>query len=450
MKIIAKFRKLSTKDRIVYMNVIGAFAVKGAALVVSLYTMPAYMRYFADQQVLGVWFTVLSVLSWILNFDLGIGNGLRNRLTAALTLGDRKSAKEYIASAYWMIGALVSIVLVIGCVLLPHINWNKVFNIDSSIVSVQALTDVVRFAFIGIMLQFFFRLVSSILYAMQKSALNNLIALITSILQLVFVLSAPSFTPTENLKLLSAAYILCANVPLVVATVVVFAGPLKDCCPAISAVKGDKARAVLSLGGLFFICQILYMGIANTNEFFITQYTSPTDVVEYQIYNKLFTLGSTLFVLALSPVWSAVSKAIAENDYLWLKKLNKTLLYLSGIAMIVEALIIPFSPILLRVWLGDEAVPVNYIYAAYFALFGSTMIFQSTVSTIANGMGRMKTQAICYGLGVIVKSLIIHFGISITGSWIVVVIANVVILIPYCIIQYVKMNRLIERKLNSN
>ena len=98
MNILARLKGISEKNTIIYKNVIGAFAVKGASLILSLFTMPAYMRFFEDEQILGVWFTLLSVLSWILNFDLGIGNGLRNNLTSALAMGDRNAAKEYISS----------------------------------------------------------------------------------------------------------------------------------------------------------------------------------------------------------------------------------------------------------------------------------------------------------------------------------------------------------------
>lgn len=449
VKIHEKIKALSAKDRIVYANVLGAFAVKGAALIVSLFTMPAYMRYFENQQVLGVWFTVLSVLSWILNFDLGIGNGLRNKLTAALTLGDRKAAKGYIASAYWMIGLIVTVVTAAGCVVLTYVNWNGVFNIDSAVVAKETLQSVVRCAFIGIMLQFFLRLISSILYAMQRSAINNLIALVTSVLQLTFVLLAPSAGAEKNLKLLSVAHIVCANLPLAVATVVIFSGTLRDCVPSLSSVNKEKAGAVLSLGGMFFVCQILFMGIANTNEFFITQYTAPADVVEYQIYNRLFTLGGTLFMLALTPVWSAVSKAITEGDYQWLKKLTSTLVKLSGLAMCAEFLIIPFLPLLLKIWLGDEAIIVNYAYAVCFAVFGSAMVFQSAISTIVNGMGKMKTQAMCYSFGMVAKILIIHFGTVLTGKWIMVVVANAVILVPYCIIQYLEVRKMLSQKLKT-
>ena len=192
------------------------------------------------------------------------------------------------------------------------------------------------------------------------------------------------------------------------------------------------------------------MLIANTNEFFITQYTNPSYVVEYQVYNRLFTLGSTLFLLALTPVWSAVSRAVAERDFYWLKKINKIMMIFSGIAIVAEFLMLPLLQLILDIWLGEESIEVNYLYGICFAIFGSVMIFQCAVSTMANGIGKIKTQVICYAMGMFVKLLIVHIGIKLTGEWIIVVLANAIILLPYCIIQQVKLNKYfnaqIERK----
>lgn len=448
-EIIQKFRQLSAKDRILFQNVLGAFAVKGLSLVVSLFTLPAYMRFFQDQNVLGVWYTVLSVLSWVLNFDLGVGNGLRNKLALALAVNNQERARQVISSAYFMIGGLVLVLTAAGLTLIPLADWNSFFNVETALIPAETLVQVVRYAFVGITLRFFLRLVSSILYALQKSAVNNAISLITSVLQLAFVLLAPVAAPAQSLKLFSLGYVFCANLPLVVATVLVFWGPLKDCRPSRRWVTASCAKGVLSLGGMFFFCQVFYMIIANTNEFFITQYTDPANVVEYQIYNKLFTLAGTLFMLGLTPVWSAVSRAVAEGDFLWLRRINRQLFWMTVAAAAAEFAILPFLQILVNLWLGAEAITIRYSYAFIFALFGTGMVAQTTVSTIANGMGRIKLQMLCYGVGVAVKVAVIDLGCRWTGEWIVVVLANALVMLPYCVLQQVELNRYIRRQLEK-
>lgn len=449
MEILQKFRQLSDKDRILFQNVLGAFVVKGLSLVVSLFTLPAYMRFFQDQNVLGVWYTVLSVLTWVLNFDLGVGNGLRNKLALALAVNDRERARQVISSAYFMIGGLMLVLTAAGLGLIPLADWNRFFNVEADLISGETLAQVVRYAFIGIALQLFLRLISSILYALQKSAVNDAISLVTSVLLLVFVLLAPAGAPADSLKLFSLGYVFCANLPLAAATVMVFWGPLKDCRPGRRWVNASCAKGVLSLGGMFFFCQIFYMVITNTNEFFITQYTDPANVVEYQIYNKLFTLVGTLFMLGLTPVWSAVSRAVAEEDYLWLRRVNRQLLWLTAAAAAAEFAILPFLQILVDLWLGPEAIAIRYDYALIFALFGTAMIAQTTVSAIASGTGRIKLQMLCYGLGVVVKVVVIDLGCRLTGEWIVVVLANALVLLPYCILQQLDLTRYIRRKLSE-
>ena len=444
MREYLKKLKLTEKDLIVYKNVLAAFTIKGFALLLSLFMMPAYMRFFEDQRVLGVWYTILSVLSWILSFDLGIGNGLRNKLSATIAQNDAAATRDYVSSAYWMVGKIVVLAGVVGMILLPYFDWNALFNISSDLVGSGAMTYAVGCAFIGILLQFFLRLISSVIYAMQKSAINDLLALGTSVLQLLFLLIAPNGGVEQNLKMFSTAYIFFANFPLLVATFVIFSGTFRDSRPRYRYVDKEKSRSVLSLGGVFFLRQVLYMLIANTNEFFITQYTGPEMVVEYQIYNKLFTLGSMLFGLALTPIWSVVSKAIAENDMGWLKSLYRKLKLLSWAGIFCEFLIIAVLQFVINLWLGAEAIQVDYLYAVIFAVFGAAMIYQSMLSSIANGMGKIMTQVVCYGAGFALKFAVIHFGIALTGSWITVVLANAVIIVLYCIVQKIVLDKILK------
>lgn len=437
LKFMTKLNKIinNEKDKQVFKNILGALVIKGGALLISLLTMPAYIRYFDDEVILGLWFTVLSVMSWILSFDFGIGNGLRNKLVESIEKKDKKEIKEYISSAYVIIGGIVIIVTFLGIIIFKYLDWNSVFNIPKNVVSEETMLFTIRCVFIGIMLQFFFRLISSVLYALQKSSLNNLMSLITSILQLIFVLLYPSFDIESNLKVLSFAYILCVNIPLIIVSLIVFKKELINCSPNIRYFNRFKARGVLSLGGIFFWNQLMYMLITVTNEFFISRYSGPEFVVEYQVYNKLFTIIGSLFMLALTPMWSAITKALNEKDSKWVSKVYKRLNQLSIIMVFFEFMLIIFLQFIINIWLGDKAIDVNYLYAVVFALFGSIFIYQSVLSTIVCGMGTLKLQAICYTLGAVLKFVIIFYGINFFNSWIIVIIANAIILLPYCILQ---------------
>lgn len=443
MKMSFQIKQIAEKDAIVYRNVLGAFAIKGLSLFLSLFTLPAYMRFFQDQRVLGVWYTVLSVVTWVLNFDLGIGNGLRNRLSEALARKNTAEAKAYISSAYWIIGKVVLVLTALGLLVIPQCNWNRLFNVPPELISADTLTWVVQCTFLAIALQFFLRLISSVLYAMQKSAINHVISLCTTLLMLVLLWLMPQYGPEKSLKLFSLSYLFFSNAPLAAATVILFCGPLRDCRPRRGSISREKAKSVMSLGGLFFACQITYMLIANTNEFFISQYTGPENVVEYQIYYRLFGLGGMLFSLALTPIWSVVSRAIAEKDFLWLRGLYKKLRRLTWAGVLAEFLLIGFLQLFIDLWLGQKAIRVNYIYAMVFASFGAVMLFQSTFSAIANGIGAVKLQAICYAAGFCVKLLIIPAGCRLYPSWVIVVAANVLVLIPYCFLQKRQLDKLL-------
>ena len=434
-KIINKITFHNENNKIIMTNIFSAFTIKGIALIISLLTMPAYMRYFNNQQALGLWFTILSVLTWILNFDFGIGNGLRNHLTRSLSQKNNKDAKAYISSAYLAISLLVIIFSTVFIFIIQFLDWNTIFSIENDIVSQDALMTSVIIVFLGIMMQFIFKLINSILYALQKSAGNNLITLSTSIITLLCVLTVPSRTNDSNMITMAIIHTVAILAPLLFGTILVFIGKLKDVKPSFRCFDINFAKQILGLGGIFFFVQIEYMVIMSTNEYLITSFTQNEFVVEYQIYYRLFSLGSTLFALALTPVWSVVTKALSENNVIWVNKLYKKLILFAGIACCIEIMLIPFLQIVINLWLGEKAIEINYTYGIVFALLGCMMMMNSVFSSIANGAGNLKPQLIFFGIGAVIKVPIAWLIIQYTNSWIGVVIANTISLGIYCITQ---------------
>ncbi|MEG0409161.1 MAG: hypothetical protein RR623_09835 [Bacilli bacterium] len=319
--------KKNEKDKVILYNVIGAFAIKGVALSISIFSMPLYISYFNNEFVLGLWFTILSVLSWIFNFDLGLGNGLRNNLVELLILKDKNEIKKHISSSYFIISIAALITIIIGTIIFLFFNLNNMFNISESLISSKYLLMSIMILFVGTIISFILKLINSILYALQRSAINDLILLISNAIPIIFIIFFKSTNIEYKLIVLSIVYVISICMPLIIATIVVFkTKPLNQCFPRIKYFSKTIAKKVFTLGSTFFIVQIAFMLITATNEMIISNFFSPTYVVEYQIYNKLFTLIGSFILIGLTPIWSGVTKAFAQGDYNWIVKINKLLI----------------------------------------------------------------------------------------------------------------------------
>jgi O-antigen/teichoic acid export membrane protein len=442
--VIHRFQSTNGRNRLIIKNVAASFLIKGGALLLALLTMPAYMRYFENQQILGMWFTILSVLTWVLNFDMGLGNGLRNHLVGAIAENNYTKIKKYISSAYAMIFGIVAVLLIISHVCFPFVNWNTVFNVSHTAISSEVLLETVQIVFTGILLQFLLRLITSVLYALQKSAIPSLLSLITTAIILVFVLTVNSGSVEENLKMLAYANVIAVNLPLLIASIVVFRTNLKSCGPHIKFFNKKYSIDVIKLGGVFFWLQIMYMLIANTNDFLISWLSGPENVVYYQIYRKPFMLVSTIFALTLTPIWSAVTQAIAENDYKWIRVLYIRLKRLAAITIAGEFLMITILQMFINIWLGDRAIDVDIRYALVFATAGSMFIWNGVISSIVNGTGKLKIQFIFLTVGVIIKFPIAFMLTGLTGAWIGVVASDIFAMLLYCLIQPIWINKYLK------
>lgn len=446
-------RLLNNKDnRNLTINVIASLLIRGIGIIVAFLTVPCYMEYFNNNAVLGIWFTILSILTWVLTFDLGIGNGLRNHLTREISNHNTIESKRLISSAYISLGSVVIVFGIFYYILSQHIDWNEILNIDTSVISDSGLRKSIDISICGVLLSFFLRIIISILYAIQKAAIPNLINLTSHILTLVYlVIITPSGNYDYDLISLSIVHACTTNIPLIIATLYVFSlTQLKECKPSIGYATKQGAKAVVTLGVVFLILQILYMIISTTNEWFISYFYAPEYSTIYQVYNKIFSFASSLFMIALTPVWSAISKALAEKRYEWINKITKIMYIAVCILAILQVIIIPILPYFINLWLGENAIDFNLTYVIWFIIYGTMFAWIAVQSTIASGISKLKVQTYCYTFAVIFKIAAITLLYQYFNDWIFVVSATCVALLPYCVIQPIVIHRQLKQLNNIN
>ena len=100
---------------------------------------------------------------------------------------------------------------------------------------------------------------------------------------------------------------------------------------------------------------------------------------------------------------------------------------------------------LVNIWLGDEAITVNYTTALIFAFYGSMYIFNIVLTTVANGMGDLKTQIIFYGASAVLKIPLLFALSKIVEAWSVVMLYNAIALCVFCVFQLIWVERKLKR-----
>lgn len=435
MDLVSLTSKIGKDDKNILTNIGFSLVVKGGSLIVTVLTIPSYMRFFDNKSVLGVWFTILSVLSWILTFDFGVGNGLRNQLVPALVENDTNKQRSLISSAYISLAVISFGIFAILFIAANQINWNGVFNISQKTVSTRLLTDTVMIGLLSIVLQFSLRLITSILYALQYSFLPSLLSFLSSAFLLTIVNLSIVYNHKNDFIFLAWGNLFCVNIPLIIATIAIFSTKMKNVCPSGYYFNIKLAIGIYKYGFVFLWLQFMALIINNTNDFLISFLVGPSQDVPYQAYSKIFTLVSGLAILTLTPIWSAVTKAKAEKRNSWIKKVYLILLLLIVVSFVLYLTMLPFLQIVFNIWLGTNTIRVNYAVAFAFVLYGTMSIWNGVVCTFVNGLGELRIQLIFLTFGAVINIPLSYLFVHIQNSFASIVAANVVSLLPFCIIQ---------------
>lgn len=109
MNLIEKLKAIQKDDKrssAIYKNIIASFAIKGWSVLVQLMLVPLTLACLGVYEN-GVWLTISSVFLWIDNLDVGLGNGLRNKLAIYIAENNIPKAREMVSSTMAMLTVII-------------------------------------------------------------------------------------------------------------------------------------------------------------------------------------------------------------------------------------------------------------------------------------------------------------------------------------------------------
>jgi O-antigen/teichoic acid export membrane protein len=387
-KILNKVFFSKSRSAIAKRNSFYMLLIKGFSVLINLAFVPLLIDVLNTERY-GIWLTVTTITGWLSFFDVGLGHGLRNNLSESIAKKDYILARKYVSTSYISLFFIVIVLLLLNLFITPLINWSNVLNAPPSMnLELTALVYWVVFLFF---LQFFFKLITSVLFALQKPAFSSLLITLGQVLAFFIIFLLKYKYSYLTLKELGIIISVTPLFVFVFVSIVLYMWKYRIYRPTLSGFDKKLIMPIFSLSSKFFLVQITALFLFQTDNIIIAHVCGSKEVTEFNLAFKYIGVINMVFSILTIPYWSATTDAYANKDFDWIKNtintLNKYwfLMFFFGIILFFS------SEFLYDLWLGKRLKPDNILLLLVFIYYSFYMRW-TLYGSIINGIGKIKLQ----------------------------------------------------------
>ena len=402
-----RFSTLDKRSAIVIKNSMATALMKVAVLLCSLVMVPITLNYLNAENY-GIWMAMTSILYWFAFFDVGLGNGMRNYLSEAISRQDYIKARSYFSTAIFLLAIIAVLIGILSIIIIFQLDLNHIFN--THIMSNKSLAYIMVVAISFSLIQFVAKNVGMVYIAMQRYAINDFIVFIGQLISTIIVYIITKTTESHLIYIVIAITSIPALVFILASIPLLKQHPQLK--PSIKSIDFASAKKIIGKGLGFFIIQItsclVIFGSANI---LISHYCGPEQVTVYNISYKLFNILIIIYTIIISPLWNAYTDASVKNDYAWIRKIFKKSIYLWAASLLLGLLMLLISGWFFKKWVGnsvDIPLGVSISILIYVCMFN----FNNCVTYLINGLNKIKIQIITSILGTIIYLIAVCFFIK--------------------------------------
>lgn len=382
----------------IYLKQIGSTIIlRIFSVLISLIYVPVVLGYL-DQEKYGIWITLTTVVNWIQLLDVGMGNGMRNKLAETIAQNKPELGRMYISTTYGILGGIFLGVLVFFFSVNSYINWQEILN--TTLIGPVELFALTSITVSFIILRFIVQTIILVYAAHGNTAISAFIQVIINGIVLLLIYLVTLLTEKGNIVIL--AWIV-TGVPVlmyVLLSFYTFIFKYPHLAPAYRLINVKASGNLLRLSAQFFVVQITATIIYASIPFVVAQLFSPNEVTVFNITNSIFNLPIMLIGLITAPVLPLVTQAFAKNDIVWLRSMLKKQIMVAAVIALGTIVMILISPFIYRVWIGDKVeIPFNLSVAI--GIYTVIQVLNTPFSIFLNGLGKIRILVILAPLGIV-------------------------------------------------
>ncbi len=432
--------KSENRTKRININIIASFCLKFINTSVGYILLPLTLN-FLTKDLYGLWLTIGSIISWFNVFDIGLSNGLRNKITEANTQKDLRKIKVYVSTTYAVLSIVAFIVLLLLLISINFINWQNVLN--SKLLSNQEIKWVLSIVFVSFCLQLILKTITSVLLAYQLSAIRNSINTIVNILTLICVFLLVKFSKP---LLLNYALTICSIsfFTFLAFTIYLYKSKFNYIKPEIKNVDFSVTKELMPLSIRFFIIQLAGVIVFATDNFLINYFFSSASVVDYNIVYKYFNAITIIFHMLMFPLTSAYTEAFAIKDIAWIKGTYQKFLKIYFYLILLAIAMLLISNYAYSFWIGSE-INISIIISSLMFIYIICNAWISLHDNFLNGVGKIKLATYIAVLACLTNIPLAflfckYFNLGIQG----IIIANIISILPDVFLVKIQYNKIIS------
>ena len=425
------------REKILIKQFSSSFILKILAMGLSYISIPLFLKYLGDKDY-GIWMTIFSIVSWI--NTLGIGNGLKNKLTESYAKKNYKEVKEYIITGYISLVFLALIFWIIGCVGIYFFNFSQGLNIGYYSENYLKLLFFITYSLT--LINFIVKIYNVLYLSVHNSYTSNLCTLL---FQILFILILIILNKINKISLLSIVFIYPGfTLILGVIFTVIFFKKYKNIRPKLEDFRKEKIKMINGLGLYFFLIQISLLILMTTDNMIIMRYLGAEEVATYDIISKLFQAILVIESLISAPMWPLFIDAYVKNDKNWIIKIYIKLNLLFLVAILGVTIVVYIAPLLIKIWIGKDLVFPKYLIL-FLGIFTINRIWGDIYCIFTNATNKIKLQMWLLILGAVINiPLSIFFIKKFSFGSSGVILATNISLLPVSVIIPIQVYKIIK------
>ncbi len=419
-------------------NIICSFFIKGISILVSFVLVPLTIDFINPVQY-GIWLTISSLVGWFAYFDMGLTHGFRNKFAQAVAQNDKRLAKEYVSTTY-VILTIIFMTLLLGTYIGNfYIDWSHWLKLNESLAG--NLSRVFGILILFFCLNTILNVFTTLLLALQKTALSSLIPAISQLIILVVIFILTKKT-AGTLLLLTSIFSGIQCLVLLLLSILFFSTKFKEYSPSLSCVNFKLFKNIFGLGCKFFIIQLSLLVIFQTSNIILSRTLGPESVTVYNICYKYFFAINMILTIVFTPYWSAFTDAYTVNDTKWMINTYQSLSKVWVGATLIAVIMLLVSPLFYHFWIGDT-VEIPYSLSIGMFLYVLIMSRANLYMYLLNGIGTVNIQMIIYLIfGAIAIPLMVTFckSYGIIG----IIIVSSLVYLGQCIFGHIQLKKILN------